>query len=1411
MNSPKKDQEKPYFRDGTSQHDRMLKALAPSFVSIEERSPLDILEFVGKVGRHLKYHHEDEERGPSSWEPFFSYDADEIAAVLEIAEQQENMESAVEPHLALLFAFIKLLKYPQQQFRSLTARHLDFYYQQVLGLTEKPPTPDQVHVLFELAKNVEEHPLPKGTLLRAGKDSIGKDLYYATAHKSLINRATVSDLRSIHVKKERIGLKEIHERGNMRDDAFIAMLCLALGSPGSGDPLPIYSEAPGNEIDFTDLKEMYAKTRTLADEGDISAEDNYILDGLNFVTIEDFNTCVALQIRETESRNSESIGIDKPTGTEWYHVYELVEKKAFRKKINRQQRDALEEKYLRAKAANQDPFLAVLDWALGEPSPGDPCPKPPNEAPLDENLISSDEGRKFVREHLCLGDSEYLSLITSKVAGKSDEICRLLVRACNKKNQFSYPEVCAEEISDISVMTVLDRDIGRPDGAETFRPFGEAVGPGLESLSGRVGFAVSSPQLLLEQGKRTITLTLACEDGTLAREKIAALLADEGPLPFAVELSGEKEWLTPDHLDMAVGDFLMGAPIREGVTSEKPDKAGKIKVSTAFDAEKDRGRFLVYDDGTIYRVVSISTQGFSIGLEQLGQVDFAAISFESAALFEAADVFFNAIKFVLMVDRKQAAITPPLINDGRGPTGDWPLISVSLSLMEMADKKRVIFPYDLFKSIYCEKVYLRVAAEDIPVSCIRNDGTVLKAKGPCGEPFGNQPMIGSGFYFIANELCRKKIDALDLRIEWMGLPISFSTHYSTYVESKVLAIDDINHASFKARLSLYDNGLWREQDGFSEEQNLFAVTDDNSEKLQPSVTLQFDNLSVKQPDEEFIWDDSTTDPFEWPRYFKLEVAGLDFQHGMYPQVVNWAAVQAAASIATTPDAPISKTVYPPYTPQMKSLAIGYSASEKVSVSTVHSEKMQQEGIRLYHLHPFGYAEIQGGADSDGDGRQSSFLLPQFTDEGFLHIGLSNLQPLQDISLLYQVVAGSGEVGEEMPKLSWQYLAGDGWKSLSSTDILEDTTSDLLDSGIVRLHIPTDATDQSTLLPDGRFWLRITGHDHCLTLADIVDIKAQAVRAVFVDHGNAQDHLDRPLAAESITALKERDAAIKGVCQPYGSFGGKRQETGDIYYRRLSERLRHKDRALTAWDYERLILDQFPEIYKTKCLSRSVLDGYEETLPGEVSMVVVPDISHTAPFFPLAPRAPLYLLRKIEAYLGQRTPPAVTVRARNPRYEQIQYRIGAQFREGFRSGYYLKKLNEDVKRYLSPWAYEENADIPLGSSIHNANLINYLEGLEYVDYIVHLKLLDHRLLGREGKDTVYEATEAGSVRVHHPASILVSAPNHIIDFIAEKSYEEEEFEGIGYMIIGKDFVISGDPDLRHERIGEMIIETDFLIS
>ncbi len=560
-----------------------------------------------------------------------------------------------------------------------------------------------------------------------------------------------------------------------------------------------------------------------------------------------------------------------------------------------------------------------------------------------------------------------------------------------------------------------------------------------------------------------------------------------------------------------------------------------------------------------------------------------------------------------------------------------------------------------------------------------------------------------------------------------------------------------------------------------EQPKTLFIQEKRSGDIDSEIYLRYLNFDIDSYTGDQAMFDASDDPFQKSRYFKLELEDHNFGHELYPLVLNKVALAAPG------DTTYGFTVYPPYTPQIKTISLDYTASAEVDLTKPSSK---QQDCRIIQLHPFGYIDFQ---DTEGF-LNSDYLLPNHQIQSAVFIGIRDVQPAQNLSLLFQLIPGSANVELARPRISWSYLDADRWINFSNTQLLTDSTHGLLDSGIVRLNLPAVNTDQNHLLPGDLYWLRASVTNNVAAIPDLLDIKTQAVLATFKDQDNAADHLSRPLQAESITDLVNSDPAIQAVNQSYSSFDGKMREQSQQFYTRVSERLRHKGRAVSSWDYERLVLERFPKLYKVKCLNQASQSGLASA--ASVAVVVVPDIANTAPFYPLEPKVPLYLLEEIAAYLREQCSPFVRLTVQNPRYEQIKYRIGIRFHPQFEQGYYLQQLNEALKRFLSPWAYEEQADIPFGSSIHSSAVIHFLETRPYVDYVSNLKLIEQLAINDQGEERAYYTiNESNLAQVRQPDAILVSAPEHIIDLISGDFYDEEEFEGIGYMIIGIDFFVS----------------------
>ncbi|MEE9905200.1 MAG: hypothetical protein K4305_07250 [Chlorobium sp.] len=442
----------------------------------------------------------------------------------------------------------------------------------------------------------------------------------------------------------------------------------------------------------------------------------------------------------------------------------------------------------------------------------------------------------------------------------------------------------------------------------------------------------------------------------------------------------------------------------------------------------------------------------------------------------------------------------------------------------------------------------------------------------------------------------------------------------------------------------------------------------------------------------------------------------------------------------------------PYTPRIESLRLSYRVSEKF-------EKMTFSWIT-----PFGYTVFDSGS--------TTTLLPESGNEGEFCIGIDSLVPGQNLSLLFQLAEGSAdpEVKKPAEHVQWCYLKNNRWKPFDKSGI-SDETAQLTRSGIIRFSIPKDATNSDTLfLASSRHWLRAAVADRSTAVCKAIGIHAQAARVTFSDQGNAPDLLSAPLPAGSITKLAVADAAIRKVSQPYPAFGGRPPETSELFRTRVSERLRHKNRAITLWDYERMILDAFPGIHKVKCLNHTLyepgVDGkpvYREAAPGHVTIITIPDLQNRNAVDPLRPCTNLGDLELIRKYLQDYVSGFVKLHVGNPVFESVRVSFRVKFFAGADKAFCTDLLQNDLVTFLSPWISGKATDISFGGSLYKSSLIDFVEEQPYVDYVTDFKLF-HRL------DQKTELDDSDEVSASKAVSILVSAnaSEHAIEVIDDEA-------------------------------------------
>jgi hypothetical protein len=242
------------------------------------------------------------------------------------------------------------------------------------------------------------------------------------------------------------------------------------------------------------------------------------------------------------------------------------------------------------------------------------------------------------------------------------------------------------------------------------------------------------------------------------------------------------------------------------------------------------------------------------------------------------------------------------------------------------------------------------------------------------------------------------------------------------------------------------------------------------------------------------------------------------------------------------------------------------------------------------------------------------------------------------------------------------------------------------------------------------------------------VHAQAISATFkISDSNDTLRLGTPLAPGSIEKLVIAQPSIKSITQPYESFGGKLSELDNSYHLRVSERLKHKGRAIQKWDYERLVLEEFSMIYKAKCINHSFKTDaghYENDVPyapGYVILGVMPDLTKLKSGNSYEPRVPISLLEQIEGFIAKRTSPFVRFRAANPRYEKVNFCITVRLTIGTDPNFYKEKLKQDVREFMAPWAIGKYDKFSFGQCVYRSDVLQLLEGMDYIDFISDLKM------------------------------------------------------------------------------------------
>lgn len=447
---------------------------------------------------------------------------------------------------------------------------------------------------------------------------------------------------------------------------------------------------------------------------------------------------------------------------------------------------------------------------------------------------------------------------------------------------------------------------------------------------------------------------------------------------------------------------------------------------------------------------------------------------------------------------------------------------------------------------------------------------------------------------------------------------------------------------------------------------------------------------------------------------------------------------------------------PPYIPKVKKVSADYIANPV------------QEGIEVFQIHPFGIEKC--------DETSQFALVPDYQQAGYLYIGLSGISLPAKISLLFFLNEGSGNRNVERPTIQWSVLQGSKWTELASMAVQDDTFG-FARSGIIDLSLPIPADQNSTWpisfypVEEQLYWIRATVAQHPGAISEIIDVfpHATLVKASIQDDTKSTSSI--PTLSGSVQSGTGKDTGSSVVVpdilppnasktlvkQPLPPREGKSAESVPQFYTRVSERLRHKNRALVSWDFEHIVLEEFPKIGYVKCLNHTSIKKRSIVMPGHASLLILPSWSQKGISL-FAPKTSSMLVEQIASFLSGLIPPSLSLEVQNPEYEIIEVEAEIYFSPEIDSGKALKAINEQLISHIAPWITDPHVK-PFDNTVSYFSLLSSVETFPGVEKVLKFDVYKKESIKDQDSKKHQLPVTFDPVKATNPWSLLTSSSQH----------------------------------------------------
>lgn len=695
--------------------------------------------------------------------------------------------------------------------------------------------------------------------------------------------------------------------------------------------------------------------------------------------------------------------------------------------------------------------------------------------------------------------------------------------------------------------------------------------------------------------------------------------------------------------------------------------------------------------------------------------------------------------------------------------------------------QHVFHPYSFLQFLELEQIKIVVNVKQL------KNLSLHSSYGPSDQsiPFdllGPVPKVGS-YLLIGNEEIFSK-DLVSLQVGWTFHDLPQGRDLKAYYEEypygiendsfklKIQALSDFKYMPKDGVKTVLTN-LFEEQDGVILSDRYVQEIDLEALQILPDYTLQ-------------VEDDEELFSMQKIGFLKFELISPSIGFGFDEYSTVYANNLTTASNAQLENPKGGfKFIEPkePFSPIAKDIYLDYSSSSEINFlgtrSFTNQTKKQENFIQI---HPFGKKFLlKDGLVYD------SGLLPFFELQGALFFGLEAKEFPEEFSMLFEIAKNNGGFHGDAPKLDWFYLANDDWKPFKQGDILFDSSFGLTRSGIISFKSPKDINLNNLVMPNELFWICCRTKDQQPMASVISGIYMNAFAAQAILDNEVQHNSVLP--AFSVQSFEDDFPGLLSVTQPIDSSGGREREEKLPYYRRISESLKHKFRAVTRWDIEKMLLQEFTWLGFVQVFGNF---GHENFVaPGEVVVVGMPKIENKGSFY--LPKLNPGQLKEMELYLKKIVNPFVDFKVINPQYEYLMIKGKIKFNSPD-TGLLFKKLYDELLQESCPWFFDDISTAFYQRETKRAEILNLITSRGYVKFFTSFSLAQMF----ENEQGEYQFVDGAllddgmeTVTIGKPWSILIPYPLKKIDLVEEENYLPAEAFDLEDMVIGENLIITSE--------------------